>query len=194
MCFLLLFLLFFSLSFIFFLFLLTFNFSSLSHSFSLFFFFFPSFIYSYTVSTLIQTGENTQEFSVCRRYKDFEWLHESLSKHCQGVLIPPLPKKDFFSRFDEEFIQSRIRGLEAFLHRILRHPLLHQQTFVRSFLQDHNMETSYSNFKTSQETQAPRRSESVASWFEAKFDELSVSKQAVFLLFFYFDAISHVSY
>lgn len=148
--------------------------------------------YSYTVSTLIQSSSYPQEFSVNRRFKDFEWLHNSLTLHCPGVLIPPLPKKEFFGRFDEDFIQSRIRGLEAFLHRILRHPLLNQQTYVRSFLQDHSMEVSYTNFK-SIENQTNKRSESISSWFEAKIDNLKVSQQDVSILF-YFLFLSFLSF
>ena len=139
---------------------------------------------SYTISTLIQATQS-QEFTVQRRFKDFVWLHNCFIEHFPGVLIPPLPKKDFFCRFDEEFIQSRIRGLEAFLSRILRHPLLHQQSFVQSFLQEDNIEVSYTNYKLIQNNQSIKRTESVASWFETKLDEFSISKQDVIISFIY---------
>jgi hypothetical protein len=97
---------------------------------------------------------------------------------CPGVIIPPLPKKDFFGRFSEEFVQSRIRGLEAFLHRVTRHPLLLSQPFVRSFLETQDIKVSYANLKSMKESkQVP--SAGISSWLETKVGEISVSKQEV---------------
>jgi hypothetical protein len=115
---------------------------------------------------------------VTRRYSEFQWLHDALTGMCPGVLIPPLPKKMFFSRFEDGFIQSRLRGLEAFLHRITRHPLLFQQPFVRSFLETQDIKASHAQLKSLQDSlRAPSRS--LSSWIENKFGEISVSKQQV---------------
>jgi sorting nexin-1/2 len=115
---------------------------------------------------------------VTRRYSEFQWLHDALTEMCAGVLIPPLPKKEFFSRFEESFLQSRIRGLDAFLQRVTRHPLLYQQPFVKSFLETQDMKVSHAQLKSLQDSlRTPSRS--MSSWFENKFGEMSVSKQEV---------------
>lgn len=36
---------------------------------------------------------HSRSFSVTRRFRDFGWLHEQLSKQFPGVIVPPLPDK-----------------------------------------------------------------------------------------------------
>ena len=47
-------------------------------------------------------------FSVLRRYSDFLWLYETLSMNNPGVVVPPVPDKNTFGRFAEDFVQQRI--------------------------------------------------------------------------------------
>lgn len=113
-----------------------------------------------------------------RRYSEFQWLHDALIVSCLGVIVPPLPKKEFFGRFDDHFVQSRIRGLEAFLQRVTRHPILSQQIFVKSFLEDQDITIAQRNFKILQE-QSKMPSKNFSKWLQTKFGEISVSKQEV---------------
>jgi hypothetical protein len=97
---------------------------------------------------------------------------------CPGVIIPPLPKTDYFGRFNEEFVESRIRGLEAFLHRLTRHPLLLSQPFTRSFLETQEIQVSHANLKSMKDSRK-NPSTGLSSWIATKVGEISVSKQEV---------------
>jgi len=70
-----------------------------------------------------------------RRYKDFVWLREQLAENKKGCLIPPLPEKALFNRFNTEFIEYRRRELERFLHRVVGHPILSQSLEFITFLE-----------------------------------------------------------
>lgn len=126
-------------------------------------------------------SEDEGNYSVARRYSEFHWLHDALVTSSPGVIVPPLPKKEFFSRFDDQFIQSRIRGLEVFLQRITRHPTLSQLTFVKSFLANQDLKVAQTDFKVfQQQTKIP--SPGLSKWIETKVGEISVSKQEVKVL------------
>ena len=53
-----------------------------------------------------------------------------------NTVVPPIPKKNFGSRFNEEFISKRTRSLGKFINGIAIHPLLKnsQIFFVYSYL------------------------------------------------------------
>ncbi|KAJ2641341.1 Sorting nexin-3, partial [Coemansia sp. RSA 1694] len=61
---------------------------------------------------------------VRRRYSDFEWLRDMLTRESERVNIPPLPGKVLFNRFDENVIKSRVDNLQRFLQIVAGHPLL----------------------------------------------------------------------
>lgn len=64
------------------------------------------------------------EFSVIRRYSDFEWLSSILAHDHPGIIIPAMPEKQTVGRFSPEFVEQRRRGLERFLSKITTHQLL----------------------------------------------------------------------
>ena len=74
-------------------------------------------------------------FSVLRRYSDFLWLYETLSMNNPGVVVPPVPDKNTFGRFDEEFVQQRRLGLEKCIQKIANHPVLQKDTDLKLFLE-----------------------------------------------------------
>lgn len=60
-------------------------------------------------------------YVVRRRYSDFEWLRKILFTLYPGVpvrcwlkKIPPLPKKSYSGRFNEQFIMKRMRYLNVY--------------------------------------------------------------------------------
>ena len=61
------------------------------------------------------------EVAVIRRYSDFAWLAEQLSKACPGAIIPALPDKQAVGRFQADFVETRRRALERFLLRVAAH-------------------------------------------------------------------------
>lgn len=68
------------------------------------------------------------EYSVRRRYQDFDWLRNKLEESQPTHLIPPLPEKfvvkGVVDRFSEEFVETRRKALDKFLRRITDHPVL----------------------------------------------------------------------
>lgn len=77
---------------------------------------------------------NSPEFTVERRYSDFVLLQKELARAYPGAIIPPLPKDQMFGRFKQDFIDSRMRGLDDFISRIHNHPQLSESPCLRSFL------------------------------------------------------------
>ncbi|KAH9920815.1 Vps5-domain-containing protein [Amylocystis lapponica] len=74
-------------------------------------------------------------FSVLRRYSDFLWLYETLSQNNPGVVVPPVPEKNPFGRFDQSFVQQRRLALEKCAQKIANHPVLQKDPDLRMFLE-----------------------------------------------------------
>ncbi|KAI7892498.1 uncharacterized protein EV154DRAFT_537471 [Mucor mucedo] len=77
---------------------------------------------------------------VRRRFRDFLWLHNALTIEFPACVIPPLPEKHRMKyvkgdRFNPMFIEQRRLGLQWFMDRIARHPLLQSSTYTRIFLE-----------------------------------------------------------
>ncbi|KAJ7281472.1 Vps5 C terminal like-domain-containing protein [Mycena rebaudengoi] len=74
-------------------------------------------------------------FSVLRRYSDFLWLYETLSMNNPGVVVPPVPEKNTFGRFDDQFVRQRRFALEKCIHKIANHPVLGKDADLKLFLE-----------------------------------------------------------
>ncbi|KIJ65594.1 hypothetical protein HYDPIDRAFT_174995 [Hydnomerulius pinastri MD-312] len=74
-------------------------------------------------------------FSVLRRYSDFLWLYETLSLNNPGVVVPPVPEKSPFGRFDENFVQQRRLALEKCIQKAANHPVLAKDPDLKLFLE-----------------------------------------------------------
>lgn len=74
------------------------------------------------------------KFEVRRRYSDFEWLRSILAEHFPAFLIPPIPFKNFSDRFNDEFLDKRMRYLQKFLNSICANPTLSSSMFFYDFL------------------------------------------------------------
>ena len=80
---------------------------------------------------------------VNRRYSDFVWLREALCSLFPSTFIPQLPKKKMGNRrFEEDFIEKRMKGLQFFLDEILKNenlksadPLVTFLSFERGFFE-----------------------------------------------------------
>ena len=91
---------------------------------------------TYKVSTETnRPGMSYSTVSVVRRYSDFVWLSEMLTLTNGGAIIPALPDKSMVSKFGTDFIESRKRSLERFLHRVAAHPELGRTDHFLVFLQ-----------------------------------------------------------
>ncbi|KAG7271797.1 hypothetical protein CRUP_018293 [Coryphaenoides rupestris] len=71
------------------------------------------------------------EYSLRRRYQDFDWLRMKLEDSQPTHLIPPLPEKfvmkGVVDRFSEEFVETRMKALDKFLRRVADHPDLNKR-------------------------------------------------------------------
>ncbi|XP_055373816.1 sorting nexin-12 [Condylostylus longicornis] len=92
-----------------------------------------------------------KESSVRRRYSDFEWLRNELERDSK-IVVPPLPGKAWKRQmpfrgddgiFDENFIEERRKGLEAFINKIAGHPLAQNEKCLHMFLQENTIDKNY---------------------------------------------------
>lgn len=78
------------------------------------------------------------EFTIRRRYADFEWLKRKLELAFPAAIIPPLPEKfvlrGVLERFENDFITQRMAGLERFLYRICSDLELKNSEYLKSFI------------------------------------------------------------
>ncbi|XP_046849034.1 sorting nexin-12-like [Xenia sp. Carnegie-2017] len=89
--------------------------------------------------------------SVRRRYSDFEWLKSELERDSK-IVVPALPGKALKRMlpfrgddgiFEDEFIEERRQGLEAFVNRIAGHPLAQNEKCLHMFLQEPTIDKNY---------------------------------------------------
>uniref|UniRef100_A0AAX7UYA3 Sorting nexin 9 n=1 Tax=Astatotilapia calliptera TaxID=8154 RepID=A0AAX7UYA3_ASTCA len=82
-----------------------------------------------------QITPNTTNSPVNHRYKHFDWLYERLLEKFGSILpIPSLPDKQVTGRFDDDFIRMRMEGLQAWMTRMCRHPIVSQSEVFQLFL------------------------------------------------------------
>ena len=91
---------------------------------------------TYAVSTRTSMEEfGASSFTVVRRYRDFLWLQGELMGRHPGIIVPPLPEKREYKKFDAFFLEYRRRGLQKFLRTIAAHPTLARSTPTIQFLE-----------------------------------------------------------
>ncbi|EPZ31522.1 Phox domain-containing protein [Rozella allomycis CSF55] len=80
-----------------------------------------------------------KNFSVKRRYSDFESLRNILSSFHPVVVIPPIPEKHSLCKLaliDLAISEKRERMLQTFLNRIVEHPVLCSHHLFHRFLEE----------------------------------------------------------
>ncbi|KAF8349668.1 lipid binding protein [Amanita rubescens] len=97
------------------------------------------------VSYLVSAKTNLPIFSepnpsARRRFQDFVFLREHLSRDFPACVVPALPDKHRLEyitgdRFSPEFMERRRLELHRFLQRLARHPTLQRSTLVRAFFE-----------------------------------------------------------
>jgi len=85
----------------------------------------------YKIKVEYDTGDGNE---VQRRYKHFSWMRNSLVQDHRGVIVPPLPEKNFLNRFDEQFVEKRRARLQQFLLRVLQKDELKENNSFLLFL------------------------------------------------------------
>ncbi|KAM7370441.1 hypothetical protein PAMP_009990 [Pampus punctatissimus] len=72
---------------------------------------------------------------VRRRYSEFVWLRKKLQKNAGLVPVPELPGKSFFSFTNEDFLERRRKGLQAFLDKVVNMTVCLSDSQLHLFLQ-----------------------------------------------------------
>ncbi|CCJ29535.1 unnamed protein product [Pneumocystis jirovecii] len=86
-------------------------------------------------SCVISNTSKSIEYVVHRRYRDFLWLYNSLHSNNPGVIVPSPPEKQAVGRFQENFIEFRRNAFERMLRKIVAHPILQNDSYVKIFLE-----------------------------------------------------------
>jgi len=98
----------------------------------------PEKVADYTVYKLVvMSKDNNSCYTPQRRFQHFEWLHHQLVNKYPGVIVPPIPQKRIFGRFEAEFVEARRYFLEVFLKKINRHPILMASEDFKNFVHSH---------------------------------------------------------
>ena len=84
------------------------------------------------------------QFSVTRRFRDFDWLHAQLCLKFPGAIVPPLPEKHSTQvatykvtavSQSPAWLEERRNALQRFLHALVAHPFLHTAGDLQAFLE-----------------------------------------------------------
>ncbi|XP_076471286.1 sorting nexin lst-4-like isoform X2 [Babylonia areolata] len=86
---------------------------------------------SFIAYQLTPTFSNIQ---VSRRYKHFDWLHKQLELKFPCLPVPPLPDKQVTGRYEEDFVQERMKFLQMWVDRMVRHPVISRSEVFLHFL------------------------------------------------------------
>ena len=90
---------------------------------------------NYILYDLETTIDINIKWLVQRRYSDFIWLRESLSKFYPREFIPPIPgKKIGGRRFEIDFVSKRMKKLNTFLEKVLENETLKTSEALIIFL------------------------------------------------------------
>ena len=121
------------------------------------------FTYEVTTKTSLPQYQFGQ-FSVTRRFRDFDWLHAQLGLKFPGVIVPPLPEKQSATvqtmrvsgvGFSAEWLEERRAQLARFLQRVVCHPSLHTAPDLQTFLEA--SEETLETWKRSSSEAKPRQ-------------------------------------
>ena len=85
--------------------------------------------------TIYEVCTESMHWLVHRRYSDFDWLRTILCKFFPRIVIPPIPgKKVGNRRFEEDFIEKRMKFLQLFMDGIMKNEELKSSEALYAFL------------------------------------------------------------
>ena len=85
--------------------------------------------------TIYEVCTESMHWLVHRRYSDFDWLRNILIKFFPRILIPPIPgKKVGNRRFEQDFIEKRMKFLQIFIDKIMQNETLKSSEALYAFL------------------------------------------------------------
>ncbi|KAK4685193.1 sorting nexin-1/2, partial [Tremellales sp. Uapishka_1] len=123
----------------------------------------------YTVRTRTTSPHYRRgEFSALRRFSDFLWLFEALTLNNPGVIVPPVPDKHAFGRFQDTFVETRRAALQKSLGKIANHPVLQLDPDLRMFLESDSFAMDAKNRRLEI---APEKQSILAAWTGPRYVE-----------------------
>jgi sorting nexin-1/2 len=63
------------------------------------------------------------------------------------VVVPPVPEKNPFGRFDDQFVKQRRQALEKCIQKMANHPVLMKDSDLKFFLESDNFALDVSFFQ-----------------------------------------------
>ena len=85
--------------------------------------------------TIYEVCTESMHWLVHRRYSDFDWLRNILCKFFPRIMIPPIPgKKVGNRRFEQDFIEKRMKFLQIFMDEVMKSEELKSSEALYAFL------------------------------------------------------------
>ena len=104
---------------------------------------------------LYEVQTDPLNWTVLRRYSDFDWLRKLISKHFPSFYVPPLPNKKMGNRrLEQSFIVKRMKFLNLFINNLVQSESFKASEILMSFLSYEDRGKFESKFKEYQ-TQQP---------------------------------------
>jgi hypothetical protein len=103
------------------------------------------------------------------------WLTTELTRNYPGIIIPAIPEKQAVGRVSPEFVETRRRALEKFLHRVAEHQELSASSAFVIFLQadDAKLKQSLESSKAAK----AKLSDTAKGWFQSSMNNLTVANK-----------------
>lgn len=95
-------------------------------------------------------------YNVVRKYSDFKWLKDILSTIYAGSVIPPLPKKLKYEKWDDKHIHRTKRKLQKFIQGLVDDPIIKHSKILFDFLSIENEREFYSRRTYYSKARAPK--------------------------------------
>ena len=120
------------------------------------------------------------QFSVSRRFRDFDWLHTQLVNKYPGAIVPALPEKQDLKNaslkytgvgMSAELLEQRRAQLQRFMQRIAAHPQLHAAQDLQTFLEA--SDTQLEAWKESKKQKSPAFMSTVADVKQGAYSSAS---------------------
>jgi len=146
------------------------------------------FTYEVTTKTSLPQYKFGQ-FSVTRRFRDFDWLHAQLALKFPGAIVPPLPEKHSAQvatlkvtavSQSPGWLEERRAALQRFLHALVAHPTMHTAADLQAFLEkpDDALDAWKELAKQQKATSYSSMASDVKSSLLASYSRLSFSSES----------------